>query len=292
MVTANPTVSPSAVPAVRDARYYFDDGGLTFLVRLPLQIQITDLTTKEILYKLHKTRLTPKSEFFAQMFEIPQGNSRDGLDDEHPIVLPDSNIHFRHLLEFLYDQDESRKYTIPSGVKYAVAKLPTHSDFTPALQLRLARQYSVLHWADLGFCSLVYRRLKNITQADAENMGVVAFHKLVQVHCQIDELNRGLAFSPPTVLHSPGCLDEPVCTRLWESAWWSGYAKQLLHPESAGDHFKILSSMDPSKGILVHMGPGCLANTMQSIREDNPFNEDNELITTASTELTAWMEDS
>ncbi|KAJ7903887.1 hypothetical protein B0H13DRAFT_2523335 [Mycena leptocephala] len=165
----------------------------------------------------------------------------------------------------------SRKDTIPSGVKYAIAKLPTHDDFTPALQLRLARQYSILHWADLGFRSLVYRRLKNITQADAENMGVVAFHKLLQVHCQIDELNRGLAFSPPTVLHSAGCLDENVCTRLWESAWWSGYAKQLLHPER---------------------DPGSHGPRLPPDWEDNPFNDDAELITTASTELTAWMEGS
>ncbi|KAJ6571527.1 hypothetical protein B0H19DRAFT_937253 [Mycena capillaripes] len=280
------------VPAVRHPRYYFNDGGIIFMC-------------EGVLYRLHKSRLAKKSEFFQHMFEIPQSNLQEGLDDQHPVLLPDSNIDFQHLLEFLYDQDEienpsleyyisilhmSRKYTIASGIRYAIANLPTHRGFTPAIQLRLARQYSIPHWADLGFRSLVCRRLTSITQADAENMGVVAYHKLVQVRCAVEELDLGLAFNPPTVFHSPGCLDENVCTRLWETAWWMGYAKQLLHPENVKDRFMILDSMDRSKGIVAHMGPHCLTNTLASIWEENPFNDDEGIVTQASAELKAWME--
>ncbi|KAJ7789882.1 hypothetical protein B0H14DRAFT_2307521, partial [Mycena olivaceomarginata] len=216
-----------------DRRYYLSDGNVVFMC-------------EDVLYKIHKTHLTRKSEIFRLMFDIPQGAVVDGHDDAHPIVLHDRNIDFRHLLIFLYDQDEvknptlqyyisilhlSRKYIIPTGVRYAQHNLPSLPDFTPVIQLRLARQYSILDWADAGFRGLVDRKLKDIDLEDAENMGIVAFHQLVQVHCKIQELNLGLAYNPPTVPHSPGCIDEPQCTRLWERAWWMGYAKHLLHPE-------------------------------------------------------------
>ncbi|KAJ7480701.1 hypothetical protein FB451DRAFT_1394775 [Mycena latifolia] len=285
-------VQVTASPPVRDEHYYFSDGGIIFLC-------------EGVLYKLHKTRLVIKSEFFKEMLEMPQDHYRDGEDDEHPIILPDKNTDFHHLLVFLYDQDEvdtpsmeyyisilhlSTKYMIPSSIKYAVANLPAHREFTPAIQLRLARQYSIPGWAELAFRSLVYRRLKSISQDDAENMGVVAYHKLIQVHCQIEELNLGLAFNPPTVPHSPGCLDENVCTRLWESAWWAGYAKQLLHPENVKNRYSILDALDPSKGIFRHMNTDCLNNTLESIWEENPFDDDMEYVTTASNELKMWME--
>ncbi|KAJ6528481.1 hypothetical protein B0H19DRAFT_1274704 [Mycena capillaripes] len=251
MIENNEQQAPSPdsmVPAVRHPRYYFNDGGIVFMC-------------EGVLYRLHKSRLAKKSEFFEHMFEIPQSNLQEGLDDQHPVLLPDSNIDFQHLLEFLYDQDEIEN---------------------PSLEYYI----SILHMSR----NLVCRRLTSITQADAENMGVVAYHKLVQVHCAVEELDLGLAFNPPTVFHSPGCLDENVCTRLWETAWWMGYAKQLLHPENVKDRFMILDSMDRSKGIVAHMGPHCLTNTLASIWEENPFNDDEGIVTQASAELKAWME--
>ncbi|KAJ7508018.1 hypothetical protein B0H11DRAFT_2308212 [Mycena galericulata] len=290
---ADPTTTTAITThPVRDTRYYFSDGGVVFLC-------------DGVLYNLHKTRLTLKSEFFKNMFELPQGKEKEGDDDEHPIKLSENNADFRHLLVFLYDQDEvedpplqyyvsllylSQKYQISSARKYAIANLPTHRAFTAAIQLQLTRQYSILEWAELGFRSLVYRRLKNITLADALAMGVVAYHKLVQVNCQIDELNLGLAFNPPVVVHSPGCLDENECTKLWEWAWWSGFAKQLLHPENIKSRTRILESLDPSRGILASMRADCLQGTLESIWEENPFNEDEEYVTQATSELKLWME--
>lgn len=136
----------------------------------------------------------------------------------------------------------------------------------------------------------MFRQLKNITLGDAIAMGVVAYHKLVQVHCQIEELDIGLAFNPPTVVHSPGCTDENACTKLWEYAWWTGYAKQLLHPENVKSRDRILLSLDPKKGILAHINADCLQGTLDSIWEDNPFNEDENIVGEASDALRAWME--
>lgn len=101
---------PATIPLpIRDERYYFDDGAVIFSVRHShsLGLNITIFTTFQcdgILYKLHKSRLTMKSEFFKNMFELPQRDEEEGQDDEHPIHLSDDNIDFRHLLVFLYDQ--------------------------------------------------------------------------------------------------------------------------------------------------------------------------------------------
>lgn len=104
----NSTVEATAAHPVHDGRYYFVDGTVVLLVRRSKIISLSTLThqiqCEAALYKVHKTRLTIKSKVFEEMFEIPQGHETEGHDDEHPIKLPDSNIDFRHLLVFLYDQ--------------------------------------------------------------------------------------------------------------------------------------------------------------------------------------------
>ncbi|KAJ6467475.1 hypothetical protein DFH09DRAFT_1482998 [Mycena vulgaris] len=288
--------SPPAPSPPRDGRYYFSDGVVIFLCQ-------------GVLYNLHKTRLALKSEFFTEMFQVPQNpESQDGKDDDHPIDLDRSgisNIDFRYLLVFLYDQDEvpmptplqyyfsvlhlSKMWRIPSGIKYAIAELPGHPDFTPAIQIRLSRQYDIKDWADPAFRNLIDRPLSQITLADAEHMGVVAYYKLVQVKCKLSEYKLGMAFNPPDIHHSFGCLDEPACERLWESFWWAGFAKQILHPNSKKAPAAIMLELDATKGPVAHMIPGCLRNTMDAMWEDNPFNDEQELVDEASTDLTAWM---
>ncbi|KAJ7622972.1 hypothetical protein B0H17DRAFT_1151525 [Mycena rosella] len=218
------------------------------------------------------------------MFELPQGSSSavDGQDDDHPIDLDKSgiqNAEFCHLLVFLYDQDEvvapapmeyflsilklSVLWRIPTAVKYVTNQLPTHPDFTPAIQIQLSR------------CRA--------------HMGVVAFYKLVQLKSTITEFKAALAFNPPDVHHSFSCIDENICSRLWESFWWGGYAKQLLHPDNTKPPAAILLEVDASKGILSHMPPACLQNTMDAIWEDNPFNHEQEQIEEASRAISEWM---
>ncbi|KAJ6585821.1 hypothetical protein B0H19DRAFT_1250587 [Mycena capillaripes] len=129
------------------------------------------------------------------MFEVPQqpGSVVDGQDDDHPINLNASGIKdldFRHLLVFLYDQVEipdptplqfyfsvrhlSIMWRIQPGVKYVTTHLPSHPDFTPAMQIKLSRQYTLEDWAGPAFRTLIERPLTAITLADAEHMGVCA----------------------------------------------------------------------------------------------------------------------
>ncbi|KAF7357895.1 BTB domain-containing protein [Mycena venus] len=290
--------SPDIVSRVRDVRYYFEDGGVVFLC-------------ENKLYKLHKTRLALKSEFFTELFEVPQDPNSvvHGHDDNHPVNLNESGItdlDFRHLLIFLYDQDElpnptplqfffsvlhlSMLWRIQSGVKYVTTHLPNHADFTPAIQLKLSRQYSLDDWAGPAFRTLIQRPLAEITLADAEHIGVVTYYKLVQLKCEVADHKVALAFHPPDVNHSFSCLDENLCSRIWESFWWGGYSKQLLHPDNKKSPASILLELDPTKGLLAQMNKVCLQNTMEAIWENNPFDEEQELADDAYSKLCAWMD--
>ncbi|KAJ7465901.1 hypothetical protein FB451DRAFT_1486079 [Mycena latifolia] len=134
-------VQATAALPVRDERYYFSDGGI--------------ILCEGVLHKLHKTHLVMKSEFFKEMLEIPRDHYRDGEDDEHPIILPDKNTDFHHLLVFLYDQDEvdtpsmeyyisilhlSTKYMIPSGIT-AGFKIVCHRIFQASVNLDVLNSF-------------------------------------------------------------------------------------------------------------------------------------------------------
>ena len=183
-------------------------------------------------------------------------------------------------------------WRISSGMKYVLSQLPVHPDFTPAIQIRLARQYDIKEWTGAAFRSLVERPLSQITLADAEHMGIVTFYKLIQTKARISNHNIGIAFHPPPVQHSFSCRDENACSRVWETFWWGGYSKQLLHPDNPKTPAVIMLDVDPTKGMLTHMPELCVQNTIQHIWEDNPFNDAKEFVDEASNELAAWMAES
>ncbi|KAJ7804245.1 hypothetical protein B0H14DRAFT_3154063 [Mycena olivaceomarginata] len=133
------------------------------------------------------------------------------------------------------------------------------------------------------------RPLTEITLADAEHIGVVTYYKLVQLKCEVADHKVALAFHPPDVNHSFSCLNENLCSRIWESFWWGGYSKQLFHPDNKKPPASILLELDPTKGLLTQMNKICLQNTMEAIWENNPFNEQ-ELADDAYSKLCAWMD--
>ncbi|KAK6968888.1 hypothetical protein R3P38DRAFT_3242829 [Favolaschia claudopus] len=110
--------------------------------------------------------------------------------------------------------------------------LPCHPDFTAAMQIKLARQYSLDDWAAPAFQALIKEPLHKLTLEDAEHMGIVTYYKLVELKMKIMDHRIGLAFYPAEITHSFGCRDEVYCSKLWNSFWWGGFGKQLLHPEN------------------------------------------------------------
>ncbi|KAJ7720591.1 hypothetical protein DFH07DRAFT_784364 [Mycena maculata] len=120
-------------------------------------------------------------------------------------------------------------------------------------------------------------------------MGVVAYHKLIQLKCKVNDFKIAIAFHPTVVVHSFGCMDEPVCSRLWESFWWRGYSKQLLIPNNVMTPAAILLEVNTTKGLLAHMPCTCIQNMMESIWESNPFNNEQEYVEEALKDLSEWM---
>ncbi|KAH9063178.1 hypothetical protein EDB87DRAFT_1681611 [Lactarius vividus] len=57
------------------------------------------------LFKVHRYFLVRESDFFQGLFSLPQGDSTrvEGVDDEHPICIPDTTIaELKSLLQFFY----------------------------------------------------------------------------------------------------------------------------------------------------------------------------------------------
>jgi hypothetical protein len=94
-------------------RYYFTDGSAVLYVGINLKViglenVLTSITPQcdGVLYNIHRSLFMRKSEFFRDLFELPQpANSREGLEDDHPITIEGVNRQdLEYLLEYLYDQ--------------------------------------------------------------------------------------------------------------------------------------------------------------------------------------------
>lgn len=73
---------------------------------LLLELTLVNWQCNGVLYNIHRSLFARKSEFFKDLFALPQPtNSREGLEDDYPIVIEGVNREdFEHLLEYLYDQ--------------------------------------------------------------------------------------------------------------------------------------------------------------------------------------------
>ncbi len=64
-----------------------------------------NLKVEQRTYKVHRYFLVRESVFFRDLFSLPQGDSTslEGVDDEHPICIPNTPINeFENLLRFFY----------------------------------------------------------------------------------------------------------------------------------------------------------------------------------------------
>ncbi|KAF7288226.1 putative Glycerol-3-phosphate O-acyltransferase [Mycena chlorophos] len=285
--------------AVAHPRFYLTDGNIYFLV-------------KNIVFRLHKSILANKIGFFNDMFSMAeQTKPLDGFDHQHAINLNGADIRldvFEFLCVFLYERDDvdqptldyyvalirvAHMWNIPSAMKYATRELPLHPGFTAALKIQLARQYDIPDWFDSAFSELHATAIEDITLEDADTMGVVTLHKVLSLKFEILEFRRSIAYNPPAVSHSYTCTDNPECSKLWETFWWLGVAKQLLHKDNKHSLAQILRKADPSKGILSQMPLRCFELTVHDLVETG-FNNDTLEIeaifkSTALKELKDWV---
>ncbi|KAH9077851.1 hypothetical protein EDB83DRAFT_1525388 [Lactarius deliciosus] len=102
-----PYLSEVRSAPVEDKPFYFNDSQVV-------------LKVEQQIYKVHRYFLVRESEFFQDLFSLPQGESTsaEGVDDEHPIYVPGTPINeFENLLRFFYfGMHDDYKPTVPDWI--------------------------------------------------------------------------------------------------------------------------------------------------------------------------------
>lgn len=164
----------------------------------------------------------------------------------------------------------STLWVLHVGRNFAFEALPKHLDFTPFLQLQLAREFQIKEWVEPAFRNLINQPLETISPRQATQMGDVPYYVLSQTKQLIDSHLRNIAFTPPPV-ESFICSTLGRCEQAWNTAWWGGFAKHILHPDnplSGPDAMWVLNDAQ-IPGMCEH----CLRNAVDSVWEANPFDE-------------------
>jgi hypothetical protein len=156
--------------------YYFDDSQIV-------------LKVEEKIYKIHRYFLIRESEFFEDLFSLPQGDSEtvEGRDDEHPICVPDTPIkEFDNLLRFFYfGMHDDYKLTVadwiamlsistrlnfPKVRERAIKELTARLDeIDPFDLIGLAVKYDVQQWLMPAYRRIV-TRANLITHEEAQKI--------------------------------------------------------------------------------------------------------------------------
>ncbi|KAH9000722.1 hypothetical protein EDB86DRAFT_2802057, partial [Lactarius hatsudake] len=142
------------------------------------------------IYRVHRYFLVRESDFFRDMFSLPQGSSArvEGVDDEHPICIPDTTTatEFENLLWFLYFgmHDDYRptvtdwisiltvstRLIFPKVRERAIKELTSRlEDIEPFHLIGLAVKYDVQQWLKPTYRRIV-TRVELITYAEAQKI--------------------------------------------------------------------------------------------------------------------------
>jgi hypothetical protein len=159
-------------------------------------------------------------------------------------------------------------------------------DFTPFLQLQLAREFRIKEWVDPAFRNLINKPLEDINLAQATQMGDMPYYVLSQTKRHIDAHVRNIAFVPPPVHGSFLCSANNDCEEAWNKAWWLGFAKHILHPDSPLSGCEAMHVLNDVR--IPGMCDNCLRNTMDDIWEASPFGEIELMICEGIGQIIEW----
>jgi hypothetical protein len=146
------------------------------------------LKVEQKIYKIHRHFLVRESEFFQDLFSLPQGDSAnvEGVD-ENPICVPDTPTkEFENLLRFFYFgmHDDYRpavddwiamlyistRLTFPRVRERAIKEITSRlEEIDPFDLIGLAVKYDVQQWLKPAYRRIVTRS-KLITHAEAEKI--------------------------------------------------------------------------------------------------------------------------
>ncbi|KAH9020030.1 hypothetical protein EDB85DRAFT_2153338 [Lactarius pseudohatsudake] len=175
MTSVSTPIGDVHAPAKEDPcdPFYFDDSQVV----------------EQQLFKVHRYFLVRESEFFRGLFSLPQGDSArvEGVDDEHPICIPDTTIaELKSLLRFFYfgmhDDYKARApdwiamLTISTRLIFPKVRERAINELTYCLEeidpfdlVGLAVKYDVEKWLKPAYRRIV-TRINLITHAEAEKV--------------------------------------------------------------------------------------------------------------------------
>jgi len=255
------------------------------------------------LYRIHKSYLTLKSEFFAEMFLPPsepddadeceeeQGDTpKEGESDDYPIrILLEVTKDWDVLMCWYYRPshqayntlllDEAfllpllvmaNKYIIPDAILEAKACLLALPSFGPPSMLCVGRICDQLDWIRLATTALSTDNIQKLGYDDIRSIGLATYKLLVDAKAAIDLHRRYLAYAVPDVIHHAACkFGVSRCARGFSVGVWTAVARSLLHPESPmtlKEALENLENVEASK-----MDVRCLDLTVAQLQRGSAF---------------------
>ncbi|KAF8998157.1 hypothetical protein BDQ17DRAFT_1309371 [Cyathus striatus] len=289
-----PSKSEQAVvtQAVRHDYFCFDGGSHIFQV-------------ENTLYKLYQDLLSRASDFFANMFKVPQpeGTQNSGSTDSYPIILPDIEVReFDNFLAWLipsiprvdrnveYWADVLRiadLYMVERAQEEARQEIQTRVRYLkekPALVMSLALRFDLRDWYNYAFRAFLQESMLNISRADAEKIGMGCVLAIFKTHALIQEYRQSFAFIPPKVHHAPHCRDRQGCAAALDDGWWKQVGRDLLNPRYPISCTDVLEKLDSY--WFIGMGPECWNLTRLEMNLDSFQGEETIIKTTLDRLLT------
>ncbi|KAJ7488713.1 hypothetical protein B0H11DRAFT_1804821 [Mycena galericulata] len=285
--------------------FYLGDGSAVFEL----------ITQPGILYRIHSSILTTRSEIFNSMFSLQHsapGTRLEGVTDNHPILLPlplnCTALDFDNLLVYLYkgpsEHPKSSEFLISvlqlstffqldDGVAYAITEFERKgSAFDPALQFQLARMFRVDDWIEPAFRALMELPDSSLDLERLHQIGEMGSYHLIQTKDKIRKNRARLAFGTPKLRGFTDCNTPGSCEYNWKAEWWGGFARLIHHPDFPLGLGEIPSKlMEVRKDGIDGVCEDCLHLTIDSILADGKLSWEVQYIEEAILELMEYQTD-
>lgn len=169
----------------------------------------------------------------------------------------------------------SHFYLIDDGLQFSIHGLKKYP-LTAALRMHIALRYDRPQWIEPAFRDLVARPCKDFTLEEVSQMGMEAYFSVTRTQCRLDHLVKTIAYWPPQVEHTVHCYAQDVCEATWEEAWWTGYARLLLHPDRPADLYEAVMELETTD--IPGFDPMCKVWTLDAMRNNSAFAQSKEII--------------
>ncbi|TEB19303.1 hypothetical protein FA13DRAFT_1647132 [Coprinellus micaceus] len=303
-----PSESSSPIRS-RHPRFYFRDGSVVMmdtetLYRLHLSVLENRSTIFRDIFSLPFGN--PLADAGAGTVVQPSDTANtanafvlEGQNDNHPFELPAANVtpsKFDNLVTYLYTGtsgypgdmpflldvlDLSSFFDIADGVQYVVGALEYRPNFSAVQRFKLARTYNIHQWIEPAIRDLVQWDTTSFTLSDVYDIGIEAFHHIVQAKSKIMRLRVGMAYKPPALVKGPDC--QGACEYAWSREWWNDLGKYILHPQwmASGSSIKTQIEISNLPGVC----ESCRDTTVEGMALKGAFEKDKDILEAAVAEV-------